>query len=166
MESFIFDRGEVAELGVAALPVVEDLQVLEYFVGEFGACFPFLAVEEFGLHLRPERFHHRIVVAIADSSQRWHESGLFHAVGEGPGGELNSVVGVKNGARLGVTVADRHVQGVDDEVGVLGGVDGPADDFAAERIQDRAAVQFPFPRGMFDNIADPQRSVECAGNCG
>jgi hypothetical protein len=114
---------------VAALPIVEDLQVLEYLVGEFGSCCPFLAVEKFGLHLRLERLHHRIVIAIADSSEGWHEPGLLHAVSEGPGGALNSVVGVENDAGLGIAVGEGHVQGVDDEGGVLGGVDGPSDDF-------------------------------------
>lgn len=39
---------------------------------------------------------------------------------------------------------DRHVEGVDDEVRILDGVDGPADDLAAEGVQDGAAVDLAF----------------------
>ena len=45
-----------------------------------------------------------------------------------PGGELNTVVGVDDGARKWSAVLDRHVPGVNDKVWVLIIIDGPADD--------------------------------------
>ena len=52
-EPFILDRGEHAQRAVAALPVVEDLQVLEDRVGQFDAGAPPPSVELLGLH-RPQ----------------------------------------------------------------------------------------------------------------
>lgn len=48
-------RGEVADRGVAALSVVEDLDVLEHRVGQVEPGAPLLAVHQFDLHARPER---------------------------------------------------------------------------------------------------------------
>ena len=91
---FVFDRGEHAERGVAALAVVEDLEVFEDRVGQFQAGPPLAAVEQFGLHAAPERLDHRVVVAVADRAHGGHQAGVAGAVGEGPGGVLHPVVGV------------------------------------------------------------------------
>ena len=55
--SFVFDRGAHPYCGVAPLPVMEDLQVLEDSVGEFYTGPPALPVQQFDLHASPERFH-------------------------------------------------------------------------------------------------------------
>lgn len=47
MECFILDWCEVAELGMTSLSVVEDLEVLEYFVGQIDPGFPLLSVGGF-----------------------------------------------------------------------------------------------------------------------
>jgi hypothetical protein len=47
---FKFDWGQHAEAGVAAAPVVEDLEVFEDRVGEFDSRLPAARVEEFDLH--------------------------------------------------------------------------------------------------------------------
>jgi len=48
----VVDGAEHAEGGVASLPVVEDLQVLEDRISEFESGAPPPAVEQFGLHPR------------------------------------------------------------------------------------------------------------------
>jgi hypothetical protein len=53
-------------------------------------------------------------------------------------------------------LVDRHVEGVDDQLGILDGVDGPTDDPAAAGIHHAAAVNLAFPRGMFRDVADPE----------
>jgi hypothetical protein len=136
---------------------MEDLQVLEDFVRQLDPGFPFLAVEELGLHLRPERLHHRVIERIADRAQGGHQVGGLDAVGEAPGGELPAVIGVHHRPWCGLTVLDGHLQRVDDQRGVLGVVDRPAHDLAAERVEDRAAVEFPFPGGVFGDVAHPQQ---------
>ncbi len=50
----MFDRGNVSEFRVSPQPVVEDLDVLEYRVGEVDSGAPFLPVQQLDLHARPE----------------------------------------------------------------------------------------------------------------
>ena len=59
---------------------------------------------------------------------------------------LGPVIGMDNAAGRRTAVLRRHVEGVHDEVGVVDGVDRPADDPAAEWIQNAAAVDLPFER--------------------
>lgn len=81
------------------------------------------------------------VVAIADRSHRRHQARPFSAVGEGPGGELHSMVGVNDHTDLRVAVGDRHAQRVGDEGGGLTRIDRPADHTAGEGIEYDRAVQ-------------------------
>jgi hypothetical protein len=53
---------------VAALAVVEDLEVLEDRVGELQPGAPSFAVEQLGLHACPESLHHAVVVGVADAA--------------------------------------------------------------------------------------------------
>jgi hypothetical protein len=54
IDGFELDGCEHAKRGVAALAVVEDLEVLEDRVGELDSGVPALAVEELDLHAAPE----------------------------------------------------------------------------------------------------------------
>lgn len=66
------------------------------------------------------------------------------------------MIGVHDTFRTHSAVADRHVQSVDDELGVLDGVDGPPDDSATAGVHDAAAISLPFQRGMFRHVTDPE----------
>jgi transposase InsO family protein len=57
---------------VSTSAVVEDLEVLEDRVREIDASTPAAGVEQLDLHPRPERFDHRIVIAVADGAE--HET--------------------------------------------------------------------------------------------
>ena len=60
-------RGEHRERAVPALTVVEDLEVVfEDRVRELDAGTPALPVQQLDLHPRPERFDHRVVIAVTD----------------------------------------------------------------------------------------------------
>ena len=85
---FVLDGAEHAGGGVAALAVVEDLEVVEDRVGQFQAGAPSLAVEQLGLHPSPEGLDHRVVVAVADGSHGGQQPRSAGAVGEGPGRKL------------------------------------------------------------------------------
>lgn len=67
------------------------------------------------------------------------------------------MIGVDNAAGCGAAVSDRHVQRVHDKSGVLAGVDGPANDPAAEGIQDCGAVDPAFSRVVHGVGVGPQR---------
>ena len=79
---------------MTTLPIVEHLDVFEDCVGQFEPCLPLFSVEQLVLHARPEGLHHGIVKRVADRPERWHETGITDPLGERPGGELDSVVGV------------------------------------------------------------------------
>ena len=68
VEGLIFAGGEHPESAVAALSVVEDLEVLEDRVGKLEACAPAATVQQLCLHSSPERLHHRVVVSVADTA--------------------------------------------------------------------------------------------------
>lgn len=70
MEPFISGRGEHAHGAVAALSVVEDLQVPEDRVGEFDADAPPPAVEQLGLH-SPQNDSIMRCLTVIDGPHRW-----------------------------------------------------------------------------------------------
>lgn len=51
-------------------------------------------------------------------------------------------------------LADRHIEGVDDQLGILDSVNGPPDTPAAAVIPNSAAVDLSFPRGMFRDVTN------------
>jgi hypothetical protein len=53
-------RGQHAEAAVAALPIVEDLQVLKDRVGQFDPGALAVSVKQLHLHPRPERLDHGV----------------------------------------------------------------------------------------------------------
>lgn len=124
----MLDGRDVSEFRVAPLAVVDDLDVLEHGVGQVDSSAPFLPVQKLDPHAGPEGLHHRILVAVADSAEGGHEPGFADLVCEGTRGELGSVVGVDDPAGSWFARLDGHIEGVDDEVRVLRGVDRPADD--------------------------------------
>ena len=76
------------------LSIVEHVDVVEDGVGQFEPRLPLLPIEELVLHARPEGLHHGIVKRVADRPEGRHETGITDPLGEGPGAELDSVVGV------------------------------------------------------------------------
>ena len=86
---------------MAALAVVEDLQILEDRVRQLQSCMPLAVVEQLGLNPARERFHHGIVIAVADRAHRLHQARIQRPLGEGPGRELHAVIGMDHGALAG-----------------------------------------------------------------
>ena len=71
---------------MASLPVVEDLQVLKVRVGELDAGLPPVAVQQFGLHPRPEGLDHGIdaPIGVTDGAHGGQQPGVSGALGERP----------------------------------------------------------------------------------
>ncbi|GAA3782748.1 hypothetical protein GCM10022206_22410 [Streptomyces chiangmaiensis] len=61
--------------GVPALPVVENLQVLEQGGGQLQSGAPPSAVEQFDLAPGPEGLHHRLVHSVPDGAHRGKQAG-------------------------------------------------------------------------------------------
>ena len=138
-------RCRVFKGGVPASTVVEHLDELEDRVRQLNPPLPPRPVQQLDLQRRPERLHHRIVETVADGSEQGQQARGADLLGEDPGGELDSVIRMNDPSGPGLTRTDRHVQCVHDQGGVLFGVDGPADDLAAARIQHGCALDLALP---------------------
>src|ERR1700691_603515 len=125
---------------MTTLSIVEDFDVIEDGVGQFEPRLPLLSIEQLVLHARPERLHHGVVERVTDRPERGHETGVSDSLGEGPGGELNSVISVNDGTLLHSSLFNGHVERVDDERLVLSRVNGPTHNAATARIDHSTAV--------------------------
>ena len=119
-----------------------------------------LGVEQLELHGPPERFHHRIVVAVADGAHRAEQPGVAEPLPERPRRVLRAVIGMQD-RRLppvasGLPADDRHAERVDDQLGahVLG--DRPADDQPGVGVHDRRAVHLALRRRVLGDVGEPQ----------
>ena len=88
--------------------------------------------------------------------QRWHQSRPTDLVGEGPGGELDSVVGMDDRASLRRALSDGHVEGVHDELGILDRIDRPSDDASAAGVHNGAAVDLALAGAVLGDVGDPE----------
>ena len=93
---------------------------------------------------------------VTNRAERRHETRVADPLGEGPGSELDSVIGVDHGSPLHTTLLDRHVEGVHDELGVLHQVDGPAHDAPAASVEYAAAIDLALARGMLRDVRNPK----------
>ena len=84
----------------------------------------------------------RIVVTIADCSERGHQPGGPDLVRERLRRELDSVVGLHDPASGRLAILDRQVESLDNEIRVLRFVDRPAHDFPGEGIHHGATKPF------------------------
>jgi len=84
-----------------ALPVVEDLDVLEEGGAGLQVSAERLVGEEFALQGREEARGHRVVVAIADGPHRAADADRLAVLAEEQRGVLAAMVGVVNDARAG-----------------------------------------------------------------
>lgn len=97
-----------------------------------------------------------MVESVTDRSEGWHESCFADHLGEGPRREGNSVVGVLDAVLAHGVLADRPVERIYHMLGVPDGVDGSPTDSATAGIRHAAAVDPPFSRWMFRDVATPQ----------
>ena len=74
---------------MASATVVEDLDVLECRVRQLCSGLPSFPVEQFDLHRRPERLHHRIAWPVPDGAERGQQASRTNFLGKYPRGELD-----------------------------------------------------------------------------
>src|SRR5262245_19581370 len=72
---FVVDGTVHSDAGMASGRVVPALYPFKYGVGEVVAGGPLLRVEQLQLQGAPERFDHRVVVAVADTAHRSENPG-------------------------------------------------------------------------------------------
>ncbi len=110
MTSLMLDRGEHPDRAVAALTVVEDLEVAEHGVGKLDAVFQRRRLSSSVCIRPPEHFDEGVVIADPDRSHRGQKPRPVEALGEGPRSEQHPVVGVNDEPRCGSAVLVRHRQ--------------------------------------------------------
>jgi hypothetical protein len=108
---------EVAEGGVAAARVVEALDEREDRVRQAFSSGPGRAVEQFGLQGGEEALGDAVVEAVTDRAHRPEQPGLAKSVPERAAGVGRPVVAVVNRVCRWSAIPDRHLQGVDDQLG-------------------------------------------------
>jgi hypothetical protein len=141
---------------VAALAVVEDLEVFEDRVGQLKAGAPLSTVQELCLHSCPEGLHHAVVIRVADASHRERETGGLDPLAESPRGELAGVIAVHNSPGGWLAVLDRHRERTGDQRGGLAAVDRPADYAPRMGVQDSATVELALASRMLGYVREPQ----------
>ncbi len=74
---------------MASLRVVKILDVVGHCHAEFNNGGLGFTVEKFGLHSSPERFDHRVVIAITDRAEAEFKSVIAYVARESPGRKLS-----------------------------------------------------------------------------
>lgn len=136
--------------------VVPELDVVVDRCGQLDPCLPFPAVQELNLHPSPEALHHRVVICRSDGPHRWCEAVLADALAERPRRKLNAALGMDHEPVAVLAALGGHPERVEDQRRCLCRVNGPANDLATERVQDRSAVDLPFTSGVLGDISQPQ----------
>ena len=127
MPSLELDRCEHTQGRVAALAIVEDLEVLEDRARQLDSGLPPLPIEELDLHPAPEGFDDRVVEAVTHRAHGRQQPGIDSSTSEGPRGELGGLVAVNDGLPLGPALLDGHPQSVGNERGAWCCVNRPTD---------------------------------------
>src|SRR5215203_6769468 len=152
----VADGAGVVECRVAALAVVEDLDEIEDRRAQPGSGRPGVAVEQLAFQRGEEALGDGVVQRIPDRSHGSDEAGGVQAAAVGERGVLAAVVGVADQAGWRLSLADGHLQGVQDQFGaqVLG--HRPANDPTRERVQDHGEVQPALVGALLGNVGDPE----------
>src|SRR5258706_7685351 len=126
---------------MAALPVIEDFDVLKE--GRAGRVLgrERLTSEEFALQGGEETLGHGVVIAVADRPHGAADADRVAALPEEQRGVLAAMVGVVNDPRTRPPVPDGHLQRGHDQFGAQVISHGPAYDPATERVQDHGQIQ-------------------------
>ncbi len=80
---------------MTALAVIEDFDVVEDFGSGLGSAGEIASVDQFQFEGAPEAFHGSVVVAVNASAHGGDQTGRLQGCPKGPGGVLNTPVGVK-----------------------------------------------------------------------
>src|SRR5260370_40305303 len=91
-----------------------------------------------------EALGHRVVEAIAAAAHRLNQARFANASAVGQAGVLAALIGVSDGA-LGLAAADRHLEGLDHQLGVEASAHGPAGDSTREDVEDDGQVEPALP---------------------
>ncbi len=114
-------------------------------------------LDQLGLERAFERLGDGAVGAVADRADRCRDASVGEAVALADRGVLAASVAVMNHVAAGqITPPDRHLQGVEDEVGAEVVGDLPADDGSAVDVEDEGDVHPSLPGRGVGDVGQPQ----------
>jgi len=138
------NRRVVAQRGVAATPVVENLDVLEQVGLRVGSRCVGRPMHPLVLQAVEEALGGRVVPAVAPAAHRGGHAVLGELGGHGMAGVLAATVAVEDHPGTRLTPEPGHRQRVEDDVGVRPRLDRPANDLAVKQVQHDGQVQPAF----------------------
>jgi len=124
--------------------------------------------DQLGLEGVDEALGHCVVVGVADAADRGEHAVVVQFLGVVGGGVLGAAIGVGDQLEVGAgpTLAERHPQRIEDEVGAHVGCQLPADDSAAEGVDHEGKERSALPGAQLGEVPDPEpvgrRSAEVA----
>src|ERR1035437_7740934 len=130
----------------------------------FGAAPGAPATDQLGLVQPVDGLGEGVVIAVALGADRVHDTCLGEAFGVSDGQVLDAPIAVMDQPRKRVaTSEDGHLEGVEGEVGAKAGRDAPADDAAAEDVDDEGCVAETSDRPDVSEISDPEAGRSRSG---
>ena len=148
-------RGEVSEGAVAAFAVVEGFQVVEDRGGGDGFGSEGLAVvEEFVFEGGEGAFGEGVVVAIAGGAHALVQAVAGEQLTGEDGGVLTAAIGMEEGVGSDQAGVEGAAQSAGDDLGVERIGELPAEDGAAEEVDDDGEVEPSFAGGDVGDVAD------------
>src|SRR5262245_24325383 len=141
----VVDRREVREGGMATVRVVPALDEVEDGETSLDLILEAGSIEEFAFECGEEAVAHRVLVRVTDPAHRLPHGHLAASESEGDGRVLAALIGVMNHA-VGSPLLKRHVERVQNEIGLERRAHRPADDAATPGIQDDGEVEKSGPR--------------------
>jgi hypothetical protein len=148
-------RGLIGNRAVAAFAVVEGFEVVEDCGGGGGfgseGC---TVVEQFAFDGGEGTFCKGVVVAVSGSAHALAQAVAGEEPAGGEGGVLTAAIGVEEGVGRDDAGVEGAAQGTGDDLGVEGVGELPAEDGAAEEIEDDRQIKPAFVGGNVSDVAD------------
>jgi len=135
--------------------IVPPFHELEDRHSRLGLRFEPLAVEQLTFQGREEALAQGVVVAVAGRPHRGADAGLLASFSEGDRGVLTSLVGMMDDRR-GTAAPQRHVQGIEHQLGAQMCLHRPSHDPPGEGVQNHRQVQEPGPRRDVGDVGHPE----------
>jgi hypothetical protein len=115
-------------------------------------------MDDLGLVKVIDRLGQSVVIAVADTPDRWLDSGFGEAFAVLYGDVLRATVTVmdKTAALLWSAIVQSLLQGIEDETGMRRPADSPANDIAGVNVDDERDIDEPAPGRDIGKVRDPQ----------
>jgi hypothetical protein len=148
-------RGKIAQAGMASLPVVEHLDLLEDLCHGFLPGTILLVVNQFHLERSEEALHRGVVPTVPFAAHRGLHFELFHQFLIAAGTILAAPVGMMDQILGRASGRYRQEQGAADQILRHSMAHGVADDLFFPQILDSSQIDPAFLRGDVGDVRDP-----------